>query len=105
MLTLEKLINKFRERKIKRDFLESRKRMFLLVGNPNSNFEVIDRNYLNPRISGLVLPINHPDGLFVYYSKLNGYLRDAWDNHFINDGLISTKSPEYVRKFVRSHGE
>ncbi len=75
-----------------------------LFNHQEENFEVVKRNFLNPKQSSLVLPVYHPHGLYMYYTELTSDLLLVLQKR-IYPSRLGSKSPDYVRDFANRKGK
>lgn len=73
-----------------------------LLAYPEENFEVVegDGDYLDPKTTSLVLPIKHPDGLFMYYDILSESLNALLHNRQPKIKTFKSSMPDHVSKFI-----
>ena len=62
---------------LEEDLREVESLMSEINRNQNRNYRVIERNYLEPRTIAIKMPMNHPQGLFMYHKEISDTLRIA----------------------------
>ena len=66
----------------------------------SNNYEVTDSSYLNPTTSGIVLPLRHPHGSFIYFQKIVKVLEEARTYGFISENPLPANCPRYLEELV-----
>ena len=90
-----------REDRIWKDYATAMGFMVCLKFNyPEENFEVVKRDYINPKTTRVALPLRHPDGLFMYYKGLADGLETLLSSRYTNTNIVQSNPPKYVLEFV-----
>ena len=72
-----------------------------LSDNPDSNFNVVKENYIDPKKSNLVLPLCHPDGFYMYLSRIKKVIVKALEYGNISLEELPLGAPEHLEQRVR----
>ena len=89
------------ENQIKSDRKEIRSEMVELKRSPKKNYRVEDPDYDLPTVMGPQLPLEHSQGLFQYFSKINRALTYAIQNGFLPREMLPKRAPHYLTELVR----
>ncbi len=72
----------------------------LIMNGERGNREVVSRNYLIPKTTGLVLPLKHPDGEYMHYLRIRDGLEMLIKFKVSTIGFMQTNPPDYVKGAV-----
>jgi len=91
--------------KLEEDIEKARKLIYGIQKNPETNYLVIEQDYLNPKRINTLVEDHHPDGSLMYFVGVQMALESVLNMGFIPreyvDGMISRfRPPGYLRPLV-----
>jgi hypothetical protein len=104
LIDLVRLVKrKIKESWIRDDYLTVIRCKLYLQVHENENFEVVKKNYLIPGTTHLVLPLQHPDGLYKYYEGIAEGLTYLLKVGYPNFKISNSRPPRYVTEFAKDN--
>jgi len=64
------------------------------------NFRIIEPNYLQPRALHIIMPMNHPQGLFMYYREISNVLYLALKKGKVSKSIMPKNPPNYLEELA-----
>ncbi|MBI3290898.1 hypothetical protein HYZ76_01290 [Candidatus Falkowbacteria bacterium] len=82
-----------------------KRRIISLEIGPNQNLTVVGADYLRPTLYGLPIPLDNPDGAYVYFKTLDFIIGEA----LLSGNISALKEkareinlPEYLRELMEA---
>ena len=88
---------------ILRDWKQADEVIDFISKNQGNNYQArISDHYLKPEYNKkAIMPLRHPDGLFIYFINVRKILNKALNQGFIEECELPYNAPTYLEELVR----